>query len=82
MLHAAKIDNSARLQRVLELLLDGLPHTTREIVRNADVCAVNSCISEIRANGYEITCRQIAKGRYQYRIENQQDSNSITAEKF
>ena len=68
MLHAAKIDNSARLQRVRDLLLDGRPHTTRDIIRTAGVCAVNSCIAELRANGYKISCRQIARGRYQYRI--------------
>ena len=47
---------SARLQRVLAVLRDGRSHTTREIVRAARVCAVNSCIAELRANGCEITC--------------------------
>jgi hypothetical protein len=47
---------SPRLQRVLAVLRDGRPHTTREIVRRANVVAVNSCISELRANGAEILC--------------------------
>jgi len=47
---------SPRLQRVLALLGDGRPHTTREIVRRAHVVAVNSIISELRANGAEILC--------------------------
>lgn len=47
---------SPRLQRVLALLKDGRPHTTREIVRRAHVVAVNSCIAELRENGAEILC--------------------------
>jgi len=65
-IHAAKVDNSARLQRVLDLLLDYRPHTTRDIIRESFCCAVNSCISELRVNGYDITCRQIERGRYEY----------------
>lgn len=47
---------SPRLQRVLAVLKDGRPHTTRQIVRSAGVCAVNSCIAELRQHGAEITC--------------------------
>jgi len=47
---------SPRLQRVLSVLRDGRPHTTREIVRLAHVVAVNSCIAELRANGAVILC--------------------------
>lgn len=57
MMHAAPL-TSARLQRVLALLRDGRPHTTRAIVRKARVMAVNACISELRFHGAEITCRQ------------------------
>ncbi|KJS43523.1 helix-turn-helix domain-containing protein [Roseovarius sp. BRH_c41] len=53
---------SPRLQRVLAVLKDGRPHTTREIVRRAHVVAVNSCISELRANGAEILCTRERKG--------------------
>ena len=67
-MHAAKLDNSARLQRVLSLLLDLEPHTTRDIMRRAYCCAVNSCISELRANGYDIACKQVGRGRYEYRL--------------
>lgn len=60
---AAKL-TSPRLQRVLTLLKDGRPHTTREIVRKARVCAVNSCIAELRENGAEIICtRERTKDR-------------------
>ncbi len=55
---AASVDQSPRLQRVLRVLEDGRPHSTRDLVVSADVCAVNSCIAELRANGYLIDCRR------------------------
>jgi roadblock/LC7 domain-containing protein len=57
-LHAARVDRSGRLQRVLELLGDGREHSTLDIAQHAQVCAVNSIIAELRANGYTIACRQ------------------------
>ena len=59
-MHAAHIDRSERLQRVEALLSDGAEHSTLDIVTGARVCAVNSIISELRANGREILCRQTA----------------------
>ena len=56
-MHAAAL-TSPRLRRVLALLADGRPRTTREIVRRARVMAVNACISELRWHGAEITCVQ------------------------
>lgn len=67
-MRAARIESSPRLQRVLWVLLDGAWHGTREIVQRADVCAVNSCIAELRANGVEIETRCTGVGRYEYRI--------------
>lgn len=57
MMHAAGL-HSPRLQRVLKLLRDGRPHTTRDIVRKAGVMAVNACVSELRHHGAEIICTQ------------------------
>jgi len=57
-MHAATLESSSRLQRVDDLLSDGLEHSTWEIMQSAHVCAVNSCISELRANGHDITCRR------------------------
>lgn len=54
-MHAAPL-SSPRLQRVLAVLSDGRPHTTRDIVRKGRVMAVNACISELRQHGAEITC--------------------------
>lgn len=57
-MHSARIDKSARLQRVLASLSDGRPRSTLEIIVEAGVCAVNSCVAELRANGYRISCRR------------------------
>lgn len=65
-MHAAKLEKSNRLQRVLAVLGNGRPKTTREIVREADVCAVNSIISELRHNGIPIFCKPIRKGVFEY----------------
>ena len=40
-MHSAKLENSPRLQRVYDCLMRG-PKTTREIGREADVCAVTA----------------------------------------
>lgn len=56
-MHAARLERSARLQRVHELLSDRAEHSTREIARTADVCAVNSIVAELRDGGAEIECR-------------------------
>ena len=56
-MHAARLSRSPRLRRVHELLIDGREHSTRDIVRAAHVCAVNSCIAELRENGAVIEGR-------------------------
>ena len=65
MIHAATME-SERLQRVLAVLTNYAPAelSTREIMRLANVCAVNSCIAELRENGIDIECKQ--RGRYFY----------------
>lgn len=57
-MHAARMAHSERLQRVARLLADGRPRTTLDIVREANVCAVNSIIAELRANGWRIACQR------------------------
>ena len=64
---AAKITSSDRLQRVLAVLMDKKPHTTRDLIRKAHVCAVNSCIAELRANGIQIECER-KKDRWFYAL--------------
>jgi hypothetical protein len=55
-MNAASIDRSPRLQRVANLLYSGVCYSTLDIIRLANVCAVSSCISELRANGFDIGC--------------------------
>ena len=70
-MNAAHPATSPRLRRVLLLLGDRQWHTTRDIVRDADVCAVNSCIAELRAQGATIDCSVVSVGgarRFRYRL--------------
>ncbi|QXE86007.1 hypothetical protein KP003_16830 [Geomonas nitrogeniifigens] len=76
-IRAAKLENSPRLQKVLLFLADGKPHTTRDIVRGADVMAVNSCKSELKANGWNIACTAIAKGHYTYQLDASQQESAL-----
>ena len=57
----AKLENSPRLQRVLARLADGKPHSTRDIMHKALVCAVNSCVDELRENGFNISCKRTGR---------------------
>ena len=63
-MHSATLETSDRLRRVDKLLSDGNEHSTLDIVTGAQVCAVNSIISELRDNGRDITCQR--RGRYWY----------------
>ena len=54
----ARLQTSDRLQRVARLLEGGREYSTSEIVQYANVCAVNSAIAELRANGFDIACRR------------------------
>lgn len=73
-IHAAKLENSQRLQRVLSVLWEGGWISTWDISRRGSVCAVNSCIAELRALGYTIYSRCIkesfgAPARYEYQLK-------------
>lgn len=54
----ATLAKSERLSRVLAMLRrrGGRGATTREIIAEAQVCAVNSIVAEIRANGVDVLC--------------------------
>ena len=68
-IHAGRIESSPRLQRVLAVLERGGKWTTRQIVEHAQVMAVSACVAELRANGVNVQCECIARGRYAYWIE-------------
>ena len=71
-MHAATLGHSPRLRRVLAVLCDGQEHSTRDLVIEAEVCAVNSTIAELRANGFQVSCRVVTDGhgerRWLYRL--------------
>jgi hypothetical protein len=67
-MNAASIEKSDRLVRVLDLLSQGGEFSTLQIVKDANVCAVNSIVAELRQNGYAINCQR--KGdKWFYRLE-------------
>ena len=67
-MHAASIEKSERLGRVLDLLSQGGEFSTLDIIRQAHVCAVNSIVAELRQNGFDINCQR--KGdKWFYRLE-------------
>jgi len=70
MIHYARLSNSKRLQKVLQYLSDGKPHTTFEIIMGTGQCAINSIIAELRMNGLAISCRPVPgqRGVYQYQL--------------
>ena len=59
-----------RLQRVLKLLRDRGDRgaTTREIIEMALVCAVNTCIAELRELGFPVQCTMEGRGRFRYKL--------------
>ena len=68
MIHYAKLESSERLQRLYKFLLDGKAHTTRDIVYGAEIMAVSTAVDELRENGFEIECRPVRKGVYEYQM--------------
>ena len=70
-MHAADPSRSRRLLRVLRVLADGREHSSRDIQERADTVAAGTCVSELRAAGYEVRCRQETRDgrrRWLYRM--------------
>lgn len=68
-IHAGRIESSPRLQRVLAVLQRGGKYTTRDLIEQAHVAAVNSIVSELRRNGFDIGCKRISRTQWQYWLE-------------
>ena len=73
MRHAANIETSERLQKLINVLKDMQWHSTLDIMLKTSLCAVGSAISELRANGIDVECRCVGHGRYEYRLERRHD---------
>jgi len=74
-IHYARIENSPRLQRLLQCL-EAQPKssdgwiTTWNISQQAHICAVNSAVCELRLNGYAVDSRKskTEENAWEYRI--------------
>lgn len=63
-IHAATVAKSARLRRVLAALEAEGEITSFDLTLAARTVAVGTCVSELRANGYGVACRQeVREGR-------------------
>ncbi|MGR3485515.1 MAG: hypothetical protein ACU0BF_09230 [Paracoccaceae bacterium] len=76
-MNAASLARSARLRRTLDALDGGGWMTTRDLIRAADICAVNSVVAELRANGCAIETRHdvddAGRPRWSYRLTSAPD---------
>lgn len=66
-MHAAKLEKSLRLQRVLGVLrgFGGKGVTSWTLMQTAQVVAPATCVSELRKQGHQINCkREGAHWRY------------------
>jgi len=64
----ANIEKSLRLQKVITVLKDKNWHSTMDIIKRAEVCAVNSIITELRLNGFDIKCKRDAN-KWLYQLQ-------------
>ena len=60
----AIVEKSNRLQRVLFVLMRKGKHSTLDIAMETFNCAVGTSISELRAQGYIITCERVGRIYY------------------
>jgi hypothetical protein len=72
-MNAAKIGSSARLRRALIALeASGGWMSTRDLIWDANICAVNSVIAELRVNGCRIETKvetdEEGRRRWFYRL--------------
>lgn len=79
MIHYARIENSERLQRLRDYLADGKWHSTRDIVRGAEVCAVSSAVCELRRNNIAVEHKQDGKLHFYRRPMGQGDMFGVAA---
>lgn len=64
----ANLETSKRLQRVAKYLKDGNWHSTMDVIKNANVCAVSTAIAELRSNGLRIKCKR-ENDKWLYKFE-------------
>jgi hypothetical protein len=58
-MHAAKLENSARLRNVLRVLeCNKKPQSTMQLIQKSGHCAINSIVSDLRENGIDVKCKR------------------------
>ena len=67
-MHFGKVAGSPAQRRILKLLQDKLPHTTRQIQQKANVCNPATWISALNMQGYNIECKYRSKSKDGARI--------------
>lgn len=72
MKHHTNSEKSARLQPVLNRLLDGKPHSNLELRQLNNSSALHSDIADLRTDGYIITCTYGGLSENRRRIQNYQ----------
>lgn len=80
-MHAARVERSARLRRVLAALRPGLWVSSLDLALKGRTVTPGTCVSELRANGFRIECRQGSgpEGRvWEYRLTGR-DENRTSA---
>jgi precorrin-6B methylase 2 len=67
-IHAARIEKSRRLKQTLQAI-NLYDHPTTKLIANwTGSTAVRTDIAELRANGFNIKCTCIRRGRFEYRL--------------
>lgn len=73
-IHAARLSNSERLQRVADLLSDGYEYSTLEIHARTGVMAVSATVAELRKNGIRVAKARRVGDTWYYRRTDVQPS--------
>jgi hypothetical protein len=73
-MHHGRLSTSPRLRRTLRVLQVAKGEiSSYELMFKAQICAPGTVVSELRANGVEITCQQVVKDgqrRFYYTLIN------------
>ena len=65
-IHAATM-NSPRLKKLLRALRKTKWRSTFALMMETKLCAVGTAIQELKVNGYDIKCRCVGRGKFEYR---------------
>lgn len=78
-IHYAQYETSPRLQRLLLFMLDGMQHSTMQIIVGTGLCAVNSAVCELRRNGFPVQCIKKTSPAI-YQLLNVEEARALSAQ--